>query len=356
MAKLTRQQQNLGGPARRPGQYYLARGNGGLLAKKWPRKRGRAATPAQLYKETEFGTAARWASSPDPGQLESAIVASKGVNNVPRDFLTASAFGTHTQFYFEDGTEWTRYRDVTVNAQLVLDQVTDDPLSIVWRSQGGWIGATPNAAGQVLTYNGGEVLWQNVIPPPSPFDAGAGVPTLPYFADANMYLATPTVGGAALGTLVTTANRIYFVPLIVPYNRLMTSIAIRVPTGGAIGSSSVRLGVFLLDTVNGGPGTVALDAGTVSTATTGLKSIAINQQFARGIYFAAMWTSHAITVSAGNAAFSAANCGIALGAASPAPCNWLIRTETFGSAFSDQTSNTQTTNTGTSSVPIIGLR
>lgn len=170
MTRITRQQANLGGPVRRRGDYYVSRGPNGLIVKKWPRYRGKGRTPAQVYKEAEFGLAARWASSPDGQFLDQAIAAARGVNNVPRDFLTASAFGTHTRFFFEDGTEWTRYRDVTINAQLVLDQVTDEPGEMMYRSPDGWVGVLAGSAGQYLTIVNGVPTFATVGAP------GAAIP------------------------------------------------------------------------------------------------------------------------------------------------------------------------------------
>ena len=172
MAKITKQQGNLGGPMRRPGEYYIASTQRGLIAKKWPRKRGKQSTPGAAYKEAEFGMAARWASSPDPGQLDSAIVFAEGVNNVPRDFLTANSYGTHSDYFFEDGTQWVSYRSVTINAQLVLDQVTDTEGAMMWRTPTGWVEIPPGSPGQFLYNDLGTVRWVTAVPP------AAGAPIL----------------------------------------------------------------------------------------------------------------------------------------------------------------------------------
>ena len=354
--KITQRQKQLGAPARVPGQYYIASTERGLVLKTWPKKKSGPKTPAQFYKETEFGLAASWAANPDAGQLDSAIVAAEGTTMVPRDFLTANAYGTLWTLVFEDGTEWVRYRDVTINAQLVLDQVTDDTPSIMWRSPVGWVGIQPTTDGDVVVFQNGVVKFASVIPPPTPYDAGAGAPTVPYWANTDMYLIPPSVGGVATTSIARAANQITFVPLIVPYNRTFTSIAFRIPAGGAVVGSSARLGIYLLDPVKGGPGVVALDAGAIATATVGLKAITINQALARGVYFLALWTSAAITVTGLFNNFSLASCGYALANASPAFNNFLIRTTAFGTPFTDQSANTQTTNTATTAIPIIGIR
>lgn len=341
---------------RRTGQYYVRRTQHGLIMQKWPRKRGRARTPAQFYKEMEFGLAAMEASDPDPGELQAAIVAAEGVPMVPRDFLTGSVFGTLHYWFFEDGTPWPRYRDVVVNAQLVLDQVTDDVGSLIWRAPVGWIGVAPGSNGQVLAVANGEPSFQSILPPATPFDAGSGQTSVPYFHNADIYLVPPSVGGTATQTLLLAANRIYFVPLIIPWDRTFTSIGISIPGGGSVVGSSVRLALYLLDPIKGGPGAVAIDAGTVTTATTGFRGIAINQALARGVYFAALWTSAAISIRGFINTFSLASCGFSLSAGTPAQCNYLIRVETFGTAFVDQSANTQTTNAAAGASPIVGIK
>jgi len=355
--KLTPRQKYLGPPSKVPGQYYVRSTDRGLVLSTWPKKRGGKKTPAQAYKEAEFGMAARFAANPDPEQLDSAIIAAEGTTMVPRDFLTADCFGTLWTFQFADGTFWTRYRDVTINAQLVLDQVTDDTPAVMWRAPIGWVGTQPTAAFQVLTWTGTEIAFTNGIPPATPFDAGSGTNQLPYWADANQYLGPPSVGGAATQTNTRAANKIVFVPCIVPYNRTFTSIAIRVPVGGNVAGSSARLAIYLMDPIKGGPGALVVDAGAISTATVGLKAITINQALTRGVYWVALWTSANINVQALNQTFALASCGYALGAAVPVPCNFLEQTAAFGGAFAaSQAGITQTTNTAITAVPVIGIR
>ena len=355
--KLTPRQKYLGPPSKVPGQYYVRSTERGLVLSTWPKKRGGKKTPAQAYKEAEFGMAARFAANPDPEQLDSAIVAAEGTTMVPRDFLTADCYGTLWTFQFADGTFWTRYRDVTINAQLVLDQVTDDTPAVMWRAPIGWVGTQPGAVGDVLTWNGVEILWQNLIPPPTPYDAGSGSPQLPYWTDATMYLGPPSVGGAASSTNTRQAGHVVYVPCIVPYNRTFTSIAIRVPVGGNVVGSSVRLGIYLADLTSGGPGVRVLDAGTISTATVGLKAITINQALARGVYWVALHTSAAINVQALSQTFALAVCGYSLGAAVPAPSNYLDQTLAFASGLpTTLVGVTLTPGTAITPVPVIGIR
>lgn len=123
----------------------------GIIAQKWPRKRGPARTPYEYYRQSEFGYAARWAASPDALNLASAILLCEGSQNVPRDFLTAANMGVHAAIEMEDGTAFVPNRMVTPNAQLVLDQVTNIPGSWLFRSEQGWIGVLNPASRPLIT-------------------------------------------------------------------------------------------------------------------------------------------------------------------------------------------------------------
>ena len=82
--------------------------------------------------------------------------------------------------------------------------------------------------------------------------------------------------------LTMVANRLYAKPFIVVRNMTFDQIAIDVTTAAA--GASMRLGIYN-DGTNLYPGTLLLDAGVVSVATTGLKTITINQALTKGIYW-----------------------------------------------------------------------
>ena len=93
------------------------------------------------------------------------------------------------------------------------------------------------------------------------------------------YGATPH--GPPLSTAMT-ANRLHAMPFLVARDITIDRIAIQV-TALAAGASA-RLGIYNLGT-NLTPGTLLLDAGEVSVATTGIKAIVIDQALTKGIYF-----------------------------------------------------------------------
>ncbi len=185
---------------------------------------------------------------------------------------------------------------------------------------------------------------------------GGGVLQVPYFNNANIYLTPFAMSSTSVTTHNCVANNIRFVPIVVPWARTFTSIAINIPTGGSVAGSNARLGIFDLDTATGGPGNVVLDAGNVTTASLGPRAITINQALNPGTYFLAMWTSTTIIVRGWNASSSANIIGCDMLSASVTPQNFLTRNATFGSAFSSESSQTHALTAGTTSTPIIGIR
>lgn len=86
---------------------------------------------------------------------------------------------------------------------------------------------------------------------------------------------------ASTTTLAISANVLYASPFYVPKTKTFTSINIEVTTLAA--ASSIRLGIY--SDTNGVPNALLLDAGTVSSASTGGKTIAISQSLPAGWYW-----------------------------------------------------------------------
>jgi hypothetical protein len=86
-----------------------------------------------------------------------------------------------------------------------------------------------------------------------------------------------------------TANRIYAHPFIVAKTITIDRIAVNCTT--LISGGGLRLGIYSDN--NGEPGALLLDAGAVSTAATGVKTISISQQLTAGLYWLAAASSHA---------------------------------------------------------------
>jgi hypothetical protein len=100
--------------------------------------------------------------------------------------------------------------------------------------------------------------------------------------------------GAALGNGTILANVIYLYPMYIPQPCTLSQMAIQV--NGAVAGSSVELGLYTNN--QGVPDARILDAGTLTTTTTGQKTITgLSQALLPGWLWVAFWASHGITVS-----------------------------------------------------------
>lgn len=111
--------------------------------------------------------------------------------------------------------------------------------------------------------------------------------------------------GSTLTTSIYVQNRLYCYPLFVSESITIDRLGVECVT--AVASTTWRIGIYNSDS-NGVPSTVLLDAGTVDTSTTGLKTITVNQTLSAGLYFiAGVWqggasspTMRAYSSGAGN--------------------------------------------------------
>jgi len=82
-------------------------------------------------------------------------------------------------------------------------------------------------------------------------------------------------------TLAVGANIMYAIPIFVPTTTTYTAISVEVTTLKA--GASIQLGIYR--DLNGAPDALVLDAGNVSAAATGLKTIVISQALTPGWYW-----------------------------------------------------------------------
>lgn len=141
-----------------------------IVAQSPPRPRGKAKSGYNFFREKEFGIAARWASSPIDLELATAIEMVKGTTYVPRDFIMRAIFGRAYIIENEDGFKWPNFRDVTNNPQYVLDQITTTVGSIFYRADIGWVGLPPSDDSFVLTMQGNLPIWKTLPEPYAPPD------------------------------------------------------------------------------------------------------------------------------------------------------------------------------------------
>jgi len=112
------------------------------------------------------------------------------------------------------------------------------------------------------------------------------------------YLAHP-LGTRWSQVNVVVANTLYGSLFLVSRDITVDRIAISVQS---LSAGNCRLGIYNVGT-NLYPGTLLLDAGTVATGATGLKTIVINQSLPKGIYFVALVCDATPTLYGTNATY-----------------------------------------------------
>lgn len=111
-------------------------------------------------------------------------------------------------------------------------------------------------------------------------------------ASGRVY-SSPLASGA-LSTLALSAGTMYAAPFFVPVTTTFTTIGLEVTTLAL--TKSIQLGIYT-DT-GSTPNALVLDAGNVSVATTGFKSIVISQALTPGWYWLAVISDGTPTVRA----------------------------------------------------------
>lgn len=126
---------------------------------------------------------------------------------------------------------------------------------------------------------------------------------------ASTVASVPDTPGVISGTILTayqsnatslilTANRLYFLPLKVSHQCTVTKIGISSIT--PIGLDNARLGIYQNN--NGLPGDLLLDAGGISTFSTGDREITISQSLSPGWYWLALVVDNGTEIGADDSA------------------------------------------------------
>ncbi len=193
----------------------------GRVVQKWPRRRGRATSGYDLYRQLEFGYVARFISAASIAEQETARFWVKGTDFVWRDMLMQLAMGKGFEIIDADGNVWQSWRVTNPNPQLILDLVGNTPGALLYRHDVGWIILPPGNAQDVLTLTpDGFPSWA----PPAGGGGGSGWTSLPFsttsfgagWATSELYEAGSPVPVAAGDVLE------YRVSVDRPHGHLMT--------------------------------------------------------------------------------------------------------------------------------------
>lgn len=178
-----------------------------------------------------------------------------------------------------------------------------------------------------------------------------GVHQLPYTTDSTIYL-TPSISGSANATL--TANRLYHLPFRVSARTTFTTIAVAVTT--AVTSTNIRLGVRNMNQLTAAPTTLVSDCGTVSSASTGTKTITgLSITLDPGWYYFELVSDGSPAIRGASATGALNLLGTIISGTSSTAITYLYRAFTYAALPSDETGQSQTAD-GNVVMPIVGVR
>ena len=205
---------------------------------------------------------------------------------------------------------------------------------------------TGGTTGQVLAKSSGTDYATNWVTP----SGGSSVKqVIPYFTSSIAFL---TRQGSSASTMALIANRLYHIPIVIETEREFTHIAVVITA--AVASSNVRLGIRNANQSTGEPTDLVVDAGEVSSATTGTKIISgLSATLAPGLYFLDLLSSHAVTVTTWNQPVAILGTNMS-GTSSPSILQLVRDSVTYGALPSDETGVSQTVST--SGALIVGIR
>jgi hypothetical protein len=143
----------------------------GVIARKWPRKRGPSGTPAQLAARADFRDVIGWCSEPLNFEIDAAAAATFNTLYMPRDLMEASCYGMPVVAYLKDGRVLRSARMAAQDIDALLDSITANIGDMLVRTSTGWHALSPNTAGYVLTDQG------TGIPPQFAPNSGGGAGT-----------------------------------------------------------------------------------------------------------------------------------------------------------------------------------
>lgn len=188
-------------PARLPGSsvgLFVARHmrDGSIVLQASPRKRTKRPTGFQLYQRLMFRWVGKRTAVLEPNMRATCSEWAKGTEFTWRDIAIMLMLGTYLEITLPDGTILESGRLTNPNPQYILDLITQDAGSMLYRNADGWFGLAKQADGYILTLVNGLPAWQAPVIPPtaSPLWSAVGPVTATSTAHATKGLVlTPAV-------------------------------------------------------------------------------------------------------------------------------------------------------------------
>lgn len=231
-----------------------------------------------------------------------------------------------------DGADTTIVRPVDWNAEHTITMATN---KLLGRSTASTGAVEEITLGTNLSFSGTTL---NAA-------AAAGISTTKF--SATRYIVPMTTNAATTADTLT-QDLLCAIPFPLHSSGTVTRIGTNIQ---ATGSGSLRLGIY--NSSGGQPGTLVLDAGTVSTGTTGDKEITISQALTAGPYFFAFLGS---STTGSVRCYSATSVVNVFGTdTSTTHGSWMWRSSvTYGALPADESAQSYTVANG--AMPILWLR
>lgn len=251
MAKVDIPGPPLPAPPRVRGAFYV-RGDPklGNVAQAWPTKyEEHKFIPYQKRKRLIFGIASHIASGASGLDHDTCQAISKGSDYTWRDLQIRAGFGGLYSFTDIRGYQWTSAQMTNPDPQYILDMVTDEVGSVLFRDTLGWFGLDPGVTGQVLTMQAGLPAWRAAV------IGGQASPasTLTQIPDFN-----PTSASAV------TFNYISLWPVFLPIGTVVSGVS----TWAATANGSSNLQALLYDCASNGDANSLLASSSVQSGVT----------------------------------------------------------------------------------------
>lgn len=169
------------------------------IVRKWPRGNG-GDTPGRKRSRADFIAAVHAIKNAAPEEIEGAEALTRFTPFLVRDALMSASFGLLFEYTDANGVTWKGTRTVTGDIQYLLDTITNEPGSIIFRTGSGWVGLPPGTALQLLRINADLSSLEWTDPPAEEHNIPAGGTSGQVLeknsdTDYDVEWATPSGGG-----------------------------------------------------------------------------------------------------------------------------------------------------------------
>lgn len=139
--------------------------DGSTRMKAWPKPRGTSTDPAQILRNAQFSLRQYYSNDPLPEDAQMARTMVAGSPFLYRDILYKQQVGALVEVKTKDGQQYLSKRLTMADAQQMLDSISSDAGTVLYRNSVKWVGLPRGNNGQVLTLNAATGLPDWEFPP-----------------------------------------------------------------------------------------------------------------------------------------------------------------------------------------------